>query len=130
MVVSDPAHQFSALVVDDNFHNRYIFRLALEAVGYKVEECEDGMMGVDRLKQGRFDLLILDLAMPKMNGQNVLRTLREDPRHTPMQVVVVTANAHMATDDISELADFILVKPIDVVQFSALAKRLSSLHVS
>ncbi|HLY27622.1 MAG TPA: response regulator [Aggregatilineales bacterium] len=130
MFIPDNNQKYTALIVDDNFHNRHIFRIALEAVGYTVDESEDGLMGIERLNRECFHLLILDLHMPKMDGQQVLRTLRKDPRHTQMQVVVVTANAHMATDDVSELADFIMVKPIDVVQFAELAKRLRGMHVA
>src|SRR5258707_10529252 len=115
---------FTAFILDDNFHNRQIFRISLEAVEYEVTECEDSTEGMEILKQRSFDLLVLDLQMPKMNGQTVLNNVRQLPIHKNMYVVVVTANSHMATEDISMGSDYLLYKPIDVLQFARFVERL------
>lgn len=117
----------TALVVDDNFYNRQIFHIALESVGYTVSESEDGVQSTSILSQRSFDLLILDLQMPAMDGRTVLRLVRANPLHKDMRIIVVTANAHMATEDIDDMADFIMHKPIDVVEFSEFARRLKRL---
>jgi CheY-like chemotaxis protein len=122
-VPAEPAAQ-TALIVDDNWHNRNIFKIALESVGYKVMESADGVEGIATLENQTFDLLVLDLQMPNVDGRKVLQTVKAQPFHSKMSVLVVTANAHMATDDISNLADYIMYKPIDVVEFSGFASRL------
>jgi CheY-like chemotaxis protein len=112
------------LVMDDNFHNRYIFRIALEQKGYYVEEAENGSEGLKLLQDQSFDLLVLDLQMPLIDGVTVLRELHNMPLHRSMRVLVVTANAHMATGEVTDLADYVMYKPINVIEFAEFAERL------
>lgn len=115
----------AALVVDDNFFNRDLCKLALEHVGYRVMEAENGIEAVNLLKQHRYDLLLLDLAMPEMDGPSVIREVRQKMLHSRMCIVVMTANPHMAMHEEVELnADYVMYKPIDVVAFSKLLERL------
>jgi CheY-like chemotaxis protein len=114
----------TALIVDDNFYNRQIFQMALESVGYKIKESEDGVQGINVLKNETFDLLVLDLQMPEMDGRAVLKAVREQDMHRKMRILVITANAHMAMGDVDDLADYIMFKPINVVEFSEFARRL------
>jgi CheY-like chemotaxis protein len=113
-----------ALVMDDNFHNRHIFRIALETVGFQVSEAENGVEGLKILEEKTFPLLVLDLQMPLMDGITVLKQLRDMSLHRRMRVIVVTANAHMATGEVTELADFVMYKPINVVEFAEFAGRI------
>lgn len=114
----------TALIVDDNFFNRDLCKLALEHVGYAVEEAEDGQQALNRLEDQTFDMLVLDLQMPQVDGLDVIRELAMQPRHQNMSVIVMTANAHMATDEVEGKVDFIVYKPIDVSEFAQLAQRL------
>lgn len=120
---------YTALVVDDNFYNRQIFHIALESVGYTVSESEDGVQGTTLLDTQTFHLLILDLQMPTLDGRAVLQIVKANPLHKNMRVIVVTANAHMATDDVDQMADYIMHKPIDVVEFSEFVRRLKRVPV-
>jgi CheY-like chemotaxis protein len=113
----------SALIIDDNYYNRDIFRITLEHIGYQVAESSDGIKGLAEFNRNHYDLVILDLRMPTMTGTEVLQIMRADARGKQAQVIVVTANPHMATDDVHEQADYVLQKPIDVALFSALARR-------
>jgi CheY-like chemotaxis protein len=115
----------TALIVDDNQDNRNVFRTALEIAGYDVREAENGQAGLIILETETFDLLTLDLQMPLVSGETVLRAVRPRPIHTQMQIVVVTANPHMETTFISEAADHVMFKPIDIRQFIDFAKRLA-----
>ena len=119
----------SVLVIDDNFHNRHIFRIALEHAGYVVTESDDGLKGLNELKRSPYELVILDLRMPGMDGSDVLRIMRKTDEWQTTQVVVVTANPHMVTDDIRTMADYVLQKPVDIPTFSALAQRLYARNV-
>jgi CheY-like chemotaxis protein len=120
----------NALVMDDNFHNRYIFRIALEEKGYEVEEAENGSDGLKILREKTFDLLVLDLQMPLIDGVMVLRELQEISMHRGMRVLVVTANAHMATGEVTDMADYVMYKPINVIEFAEFAERLKRIKVS
>ena len=115
----------SALIVDDNYFNRDLCSLALQFVGYSVTEATNGQEAVQILTQSTFDLLILDLAMPEINGVGVIRQISNQPKHRHMSIVVMTANPHMATDEVSTNADFVLHKPIAVEEFAQLARRLA-----
>lgn len=112
----------SALVVDDNYYNRDLCRLALEHVGYDVTEVENGALAVSELQKSRYDLLILDLAMPELNGVEVLREIKN--RYAPMSIIVMTANPHMVIDDVEAHVDLVMYKPIDITGFVKLVGRL------
>jgi CheY-like chemotaxis protein len=115
---------FTALIMDDQDFNRKIFHMTLEVAGYQIREAENGLHGLNILMHRTFDLLILDLAMPYIDGETVLKTIRSRPMHDKMCVVVVTANAHLADNEIYELADYVMHKPIDVVAFRNFVERL------
>lgn len=115
---------YEALVVDDNWFNRDLSTLALTHVGYSVTEAEDGLQALALLEKRTFDLLVLDLVMPEMDGATLLRQIRKHPVHRKMQVVVMTANPHMTTDEVGCDADFLMYKPININQFAEFAKRL------
>ena len=115
----------TALIVDDNYYNRDLCRLALEHAGYSVSEAETGLAGVNILKDQTFDLLILDLAMPELNGLGVIRQISQQPQHEAMSIVVMTANPHMATEEVDLQVDFVLYKPIDIIDFMAFVQRLA-----
>lgn len=115
----------SALVVDDNYYNRDLCRLALEHAGYLVVEAESGQEAIQLLKTRTFDLLVLDLAMPGGNGIDVINEISHAPLHEAMPIIVMTANPHMATEEVEMQVEFVLCKPIDVQVFTRFAQRLA-----
>jgi CheY-like chemotaxis protein len=66
-----------ALIVDDDQSIRTVLRGALRAEGWVVQEVDDGSAVEEQLESHRFDLLMLDLYMPGMNGFEVLRRIRQ-----------------------------------------------------
>lgn len=114
----------SALIIDDNWFNRDIFRIALESAGYRVSEASGGPAGLQILERETFNLLILDLQMPTIDGNTVLRSVRSRAFHKDMHVVVVTAHLHMAAGDIEALSDFVMGKPINIAEFTMFVERL------
>jgi CheY-like chemotaxis protein len=119
----------TALIVDDNYFNRDLCALALEHVGYEVAHAENGLEAMHTLENRRFDLLILDLAMPELDGMGVMRQIRDRNMHGKMSIIVMTANPHMATDELDMNADFVVYKPIDVNEFSRLAERITKRRI-
>jgi len=67
------------LVVDDDPEIREAISLILEANGYKVVTAQDGIVGLNKLKEDKPDLMILDLLMPRLDGFGVCKELK-DPR--------------------------------------------------
>jgi DNA-binding response OmpR family regulator len=78
------------LIVDDEPNVRLVFRTALESAGHRVDEAGDGDEALARLAEARFDLVLLDLRMPRGDGMETLRKVREQGRRVP--VVIVTAH--------------------------------------
>jgi DNA-binding response OmpR family regulator len=77
------------LVVDDEPNVRLVFRTALEADGFRVDEARDGTTALERLGRSSCDVVLLDLQMPGVGGMEVLRRLRNGGNDVP--VVIVTA---------------------------------------
>ena len=115
----------SALFIDDNFYNRDLASLALRHVGYQVSEAVDGVQALKILETERFDLIVLDLAMPEVDGNGVLHQLHDTGITGYTYVIVMTANPHMATGEVEMIADYVMYKPIDVAEFARFAQRMS-----
>jgi CheY-like chemotaxis protein len=78
------------LIVDDVASNRNLLKEMLEPIGFRVMLAEDGIQGLERLKEASPDLILLDLNMPNLNGEEMLSILRKTPAaQTP--VVAITA---------------------------------------
>jgi two-component system sensor histidine kinase and response regulator WspE len=78
------------LVVDDSFTVREVERGLLAARGYEVEVAVDGMDGWNCLRSGRFDLVVSDVDMPRMNGHELARRIKADPRLRDLPVMMVS----------------------------------------
>src|SRR5579875_3307125 len=81
------------LVVDDEPTIRLICRINLRLAGFEVVEAADGATAVELLRDGGFDLVLLDVMMPGMGGLEVLDALRSDPGMPPVPVVLLSARA-------------------------------------
>ncbi len=90
--MADPNTKF--LVVDDFSTMRRIVRNLLKELGYSnVEEAEDGVDGLNKLKGGGFDFVVSDWNMPNMDGLTMLQNIRKDSNLASIPVLMVTAEA-------------------------------------
>lgn len=78
------------LVADDSITVREVERQLLRRLGHQVEVAVDGMDAWNQLCAGAFDLLVTDVDMPRMNGIELVRMLRRDPRFTNLPVAIVS----------------------------------------
>lgn len=82
------------LTVDDMATMRRIIRSLLNQLGYSnVDEAENGKEGLYKLKQNKYDLVLLDWNMPEMDGLTLLQEIRKDPTLKNTPVIMVTAEA-------------------------------------
>ncbi|MFA7350690.1 MAG: chemotaxis response regulator CheY [Methylotenera sp.] len=82
------------LVVDDFSTMRRIVRNLLKELGYtNVDEAEDGVIALNKLKGGGFEFVVSDWNMPNMDGLTLLQTMRADPELAKIPVLMVTAEA-------------------------------------
>ncbi len=102
------------LVVDDNRPCRELIIDILRPLGFEVAEAPDGAAALAAARVMRPDLVILDLAMPGMDGFAVLRELRRDPACARTPVIAVTANAMPGVRSQAILAGFtdFMTKPL------------------
>ena len=109
----------SILIADDNEHNRYIARFLLEDAGHQVEQVENGEDAVNVAQQGAFDLVLMDIQMPGMDGIEATRQLKDFGLTIP--IVALTAKAMRGDrEEILEAGcDGYISKPFEVEQFVA-----------
>lgn len=79
------------LVVDDNKVNRILLARGLEGHGHKVEIAENGRQALEKLREASFDLVLLDIEMPEMNGYQVLETCLQDPDLRDIPIIMTSS---------------------------------------
>lgn len=120
-----------ALIVDDDRSIRFVLRQSLLAQGWEVEEVEDGSLVEECLESMRYDLLMLDLYMPGMNGYEVLRRIRQPhagvlpvwKTRPDVRIVVLSGAANRDGLDFATRlgADACLAKPFELRDVLAVA---------
>jgi CheY-like chemotaxis protein len=91
VVVPEPADRASRLLlVEDDSAIAEMYSFALRARGYEVTTAGDGLRALELVRAAPFDLVLLDLLMPNLDGYGVLAALRERPLPEPVPVVVLT----------------------------------------
>src|SRR5437763_4510489 len=81
----------SLLVVDDNSMNRIMLSRYITKLGYQATLAENGRQALDKLQGEPFDLVLLDVQMPEMDGYEVLEHLKADPRLRDIPVIMISA---------------------------------------
>lgn len=79
------------LIVEDHPDCREVLRVQMQVLGYEVVEAERGDKALERALEDRPDLIIMDLALPGMDGIEATARLKGDPRTSPIPVVAYTA---------------------------------------
>jgi DNA-binding NtrC family response regulator len=120
--LAEPA-TIKVLVAEDEPHLGTILEQFLVARGFTVTTARDGLRALDLLRLEQFDVALLDIVMPGLDGLDVLRQVREDP--SPPEVIIITGNGTIETA-ISALKlgayDF-LSKPYRMAEIEALVRR-------
>jgi CheY-like chemotaxis protein len=112
-----------ALIVEDDIDLSIIFAGALEAAGFDTEVIMDGKEAAQRLSTATPDVVVLDMHLPHVSGEELLERIHADDRLANTRVLVTTADARMA-ETLHDQADLVLVKPVSFSQLRDLAARL------
>lgn len=101
------------LFADDTLDTRDLYAMYFTSRGYHVLTSTDGQSAIEMALAGRPDVIIVDLAMPKLDGISVTRLLKSDPRTQATPIIILTAYPQEAIDGgaLEAGADIFLTKP-------------------
>ena len=102
-----------ALVVDDDSAIRRLLVTALSREGIALDQAADGLMAMERLHTKTYDVVLLDMMMPKMNGVEVLAQMERERFDTPVIVISAASDRYLGTIE-SPLVMKVLRKPFDL----------------
>lgn len=107
------------LVIDDDLAIRVLLQAVLRRMNFSVELAEDGAAGLEKLRQnGRFELVLLDLMMPRLNGYEFIEHVRKDFSDGKPHIIVFTAAGKRGVEKLP--ADSVcnsILKPFDLEKF-------------
>ncbi|MFH1878786.1 MAG: response regulator [Candidatus Omnitrophota bacterium] len=110
------------LIVEDALDMQFIYRRMFEAVEteYKIEMEKDGKKAFKRLKTGSFDLVILDILMEPMDGEEFYRMVRNDPEISGVNILIVSVLPPDRLEDLTKFGKvYCLQKPVTGEQLFA-----------
>lgn len=107
------------LIIEDEIHLADSIKMLLEAKGFTTEVAYDGEYGADLAELGVYDLLILDVMMPKLNGLQVARQVRAKRCSTPILMLTAKSELEDRIAGLNAGADYYLTKPFDSREFLA-----------
>lgn len=109
------------LLVEDNVLNQKLINLTLSKYGFEIEVANNGKEALDKLKENRYDIILMDLMMPVMDGLETTRLIRELEKETGFKNIIIglTANTYDADRDkcLKNGMDEYMTKPFDIKQF-------------
>jgi len=115
------------LLVDDDRDSRRSIKRFLEKIGHHVTECEDGEDALESYKNGEFPMVITDINMPKIDGIELLRTLKNLPKVEGTEVVLFTGygNIDTAIEALRLGAYDYLIKPLNIEELAIITERIA-----
>jgi CheY-like chemotaxis protein len=120
------SHQMRVLVVDDEPTLREVIAAYLEDSGYVVDQAENGMQALERMRTVRPDVVVLDLLLPVMDAHELMGVMRSEPGIAAVPVILLSAATDLprATEQLQPRAS--LAKPVDLDVLLAVIARVAS----
>ena len=112
------------LIVEDERLLAESLKTLLERKGFTVETAYDGISGAEYAETGIYDLLILDVMMPGMDGYAVARWVREKRKNVPILMLTAKSDLPDRIEGLNAGADYYLTKPFDIVELLACIRAL------
>ncbi len=122
----DRRQGYRALIVEDDDAILRMVRTVLQREGFVAEGVGNGRAALELLKTVAYDLLILDLMLPDISGEEVLDYLEESQPKYLRRVIITTASPRKMRQDFLERICRILAKPFDIDQFILMARECAS----
>lgn len=119
----DEGRAAQVLVVDDDDTLRAMTSLVLRRAGLRIDQAKDGGEAIGRMQESGYEVVVLDLMMPRISGWDVIRWLAEHRTRRPRVLVVLTAASRNVLDELDpEIVNTILFKPFDIHELAAYVK--------
>ena len=116
------------LFVEDDAVNRRVLKAMIEQAGSTLYEAENALRGLEMIEQNSYDLILMDLRMPGMDGMTAIRKIRErGDEKAKLPIIVVTADSApgLKANCIAGGADDFIMKPVTMtILFDAIAKTM------
>lgn len=108
---------FNVLIVDDNRINQIVTQNILKKKGYTCDVASNGSDAIDMLKKGNFDLVLMDINMPEMNGLDATKVIRTFNIHIPIIALTAVEEGEIREQALSVGMNDVIIKPYDTQQF-------------
>ena len=118
--------KFEVLIAEDDELVRLTMREALESAGYSVEAVADGQEAMARFAEKRFDIVISDVRMPKVNGAALFQHIRKHAPATAVMLVTAHGNVNDAVEALKAGVDDYVTKPFDIAELLIRIERLAA----
>jgi CheY-like chemotaxis protein len=117
----------AVLVAEDNPVSRLLACEFLLSCGHKVSSAKDGEQALRMARSGRFEVMLLDLHMPILDGLQVIRAIRAEAAQDGLQVIAVTGDAGPGQREelLAAGVDGFMTKPLDLTRLAAEIERLA-----
>lgn len=112
-----------ALVVEDHEDLSETYSIALQKAGFETHAVFSGDRALTWLSDTKPDLIVMDINLPGMNGDDVLKNIRTDERLKDTKIIITTADFYYS-NDLRKQADFVLVKPVLFSQLLTVVNQL------
>jgi PAS domain S-box-containing protein len=124
-------HPLDILLVEDNLFNQKVALRFLEKLGYRADVAENGVEALEALEQRLYDVVLMDVQMPRMDGTETTRRIRGHwPAHQQPRIIAMTAHALRGDRErfIEGGMDDYISKPVQLEELVAALERVSSRH--
>ena len=112
------------LLVEDEEHLHEAIRLNLELEDYDVVSVFKGKEAINKFRQGRYDLIVLDIMLPEVNGFDICQTIRLEDNHTPILFLTAKNSAQDRIKGLKIGGDDYLAKPFNLEEFLLRVQKL------
>ncbi|KZN44585.1 hybrid sensor histidine kinase/response regulator [Pseudoalteromonas luteoviolacea] len=113
------------LLAEDNAINQVVICAMLEKLGLRVDLAKDGQQVLEKIEQDYFDLILMDVHMPKMDGIEATKHIRAHPKYSQMVIIAITANVFLediATYYSAGMDDFV-AKPVEMTKLESVLSK-------
>lgn len=107
------------LIIEDEVNIARVLQLELEHEGYKAEVSSDGVSGLERAQAGDWDLILLDIMLPRLNGIEVLRRFRRGTKQTPVLLLTARDTVPDKVMGLDQGANDYITKPFEIEEVLA-----------